>query len=565
MTDLTKLFKAMSALHVQTQEPLMVNPGDDYKFPFPQSYAGQDTVIREMKGFKQAALTSPTGTGKSAVVLSLTRDEATIVIEPRKFLQKQISGYYDDYVLFGRSEYKCFHAVNAAKAPCNRKTECLTLTPETKTIVPQDCVEEGTGASCDPDHPCKIFQTKQGAVKFPCRGCEYIGAQIEAKRTLQAKGTVICNFGNFWPLLQQAKIVVIDEADLFFREIAKPTKMMYSNKNDSEDSIKDLLTREMKGLDEAIKKTPANQAYTLQNLLYNVSFLLANADLCFKYQRRDKIYVEINPDNTNVLKDKIFKNKRLLIVSATLGEFNIPRYGYTVWQRRATYYCPVGKLTSKNLKANPWIMGVAAERIETITAVAEGMYDTHKFPIHCGNIGTHATALNNLLGPDRKHLYCNVCGERVEDISPEAQMVKCPKCGRKWEAREERCTMHKAGNLMQTIDTFVENDMRYLLIAGADYGGNFDWAKLQIILKFPYGSLDEKMRVLERTMGKKKFNKYYVNEAISRFVQQCGRTCRGFGDFGVTIVLDSKMMDVYRENPESFPDWWKQTFDGKCY
>lgn len=26
-----------------------------------------------------------------------------------------------------------------------------------------------------------------------------------------------------------------------------------------------------------------------------------------------------------------------------------------------------------------------------------------------------------------------------------------------------------------------------------------------------------------------------------------------------------KMMDVYRENPGSFPDWWKQTFDGRCY
>jgi len=512
-------------------------------------------VIKEMQGFLQAAITSPTGTGKTAVFLGLTRGESTIIIEPRKFLQKQIASYSNDFVLFGRSEYSCKYAKNAAVAPCNRKSDCDMVK------LPEPCkVQQNCGKA-----PCKTFQVKDEVVKFPCAGCEYFKAQIEAKRVLRAKGTVITNFGNFWSLLSEAKVVVVDEADQFFREVARPTKLLYSKRGDDKDSIEVLLKREVKGLTEAIKVTPGSAAYSLQNLLYNAEFLLAHHDLCFKYQRKDKIYVEINPVNTKVLKDKIFKGKRLLVVSATLGDFGIPNHSYQVWQRRGTYYCPVGKLTSANLKANPWIMGVAAERIETISAVAEGMFDTRKFPVHCGNLGTHAYAINNELGPDRNHLYCNICGEKVDDISPEEQQVKCPKCGRKWIAKEDVCTMHKAGNLMKTIEDFTTNGKRYLLIAGADFGGDFGWAKVQFILKFPYASLDERMRVLERTMGKEKFNEYYLGEAISRHVQQQGRVCRGAGDFGITINLDSKCYEVFTNYKSRYPRWCIDTTDIHVY
>jgi hypothetical protein len=249
-----------------------------------------------------------------------------------------------------------------------------------------------------------------------------------------------------------------------------------------------------------------------------------------------------------------------------LGDFKIPVYSYSVWQRRGIFYSPVGKMTSTNLKKNPWLMSVAADKINTISDIAEGMFDTHKFPVHCGNIGTHATALNNLLGPDRKAMYCETCGEKVsEDIGSEECVVTCEKCGKKWTALEERCTMHTRGNLMETIESFATNDKRFLLVAGADYGGDMMFAKVQFLLKFPYSSLDERARVLERVMGKAKFSRYYTDEAITRVIQSCGRVCRGWGDFGATIILDSKFMDVYSNEKLKFPDWFRNSFDEKAY
>jgi hypothetical protein len=514
------LFKDIDTLYSTHRDPEFVDALPT--FPFKTMYPGQMDTYKQMVDFEDTvALTSHTGSGKSAVFLALTRGVSTLVIEPRKYLQSQLSkGYFNDFVLFGRSEYACQYAPSAATAPCNRKVSCDT------TLFHDTC--ENASGNCL-DKPCRIFEADDTWQKYPCRECQYIRAQIDAKNILNNNGTVICNFGNFWTLLKYADVIVIDEADLFFREIAKPTRLFYSSpKKDDGDTISILLQREVRGIQEAIKTSPSSQVYSLQNALYNAQFLSGQAELCFKYQRKDKMYIEISPDKVGVLKDKVFKDKKVILVSATLGEFDVPRYSYSVWQRRGIFYAPVGKMTSRELGMKPWLIGKAAEQIEAISIIAEGKYDTHKFPIHAGNLGNHGTKLLEALG-------------------------------------EDQCIMHERGNLMGTIEKFEASDKRYLIIAGADFGGDFTFAKVQFVLKFPYASLDERMRTLERVMGKAKFNQYYTNEAITRVVQACGRVCRGYGDFGVTIVLDSKFMEVYRQKKRVFPDWFCDSFNEKVY
>lgn len=222
MTNIPALFAAMSSLYAQSQPPDLITPSG-YTFPFPTAYTGQDKVIKDLAGFQQAALSSPTGTGKTAVIMSVTRGTPSLIIEPRKFLQRQCEAYFHDFVLFGKSEYKCFHARNAAVAPCNRKIPCGGINvPEACTFAKETC------STCVSD----VFSTKTGFAKYPCHGCEYLKAQVEAKRVLKNKGTVICNFGNFFPLLKYAEVVVIDEADLFFREISKPTAIQFTKPRD---------------------------------------------------------------------------------------------------------------------------------------------------------------------------------------------------------------------------------------------------------------------------------------------------------------------------------------------
>jgi len=144
-------------------------------------------------------------------------------------------------------------------------------------------------------------------------------------------------------------------------------------------------------------------------------------------------------------------------------------------------------------------------------------------------------------------------------------MVKCSNCKREWLVGEERCTMHIRGNLMKTLTDFQNNEMQYLLIAGAEHGADLDWSKVQFVLKYPFGSLDDRARSLETIMGKPAFNAYYNGDARTRLIQSAGRNCRGEGDVGFTVILDAKFYEDYSRNKMLYPAWFRESFDGVVY
>lgn len=492
-------------------------------FPFKQMYRGQHDILTKITSTESFCLTSHTGFGKTACFLSLIRDQPAIVIEPRKFLQKQVSdGYYHDFVLYGRSGYDCPFAWSAASAPCLLKEPCdQTAFRSTCKDAPKTCKEAS----------CKVFAVNNVYHRYPCEKCAYNAAVRDAIKEVRSGNCVICNFGNFWTLLKYAKTVVVDEADLFFREVSAPIKLRYSNpKKNPDDDIRTLLSKEVQGLQKAAtdSTTDAKFRYAATNAMYSAQFLMSHHDLCFKYQRRDSYYIEVDPRNTSILLQKIFKDKRVIIVSATPGQFDLPSYSASIHQRCGIYFAPVGNLTSHSLKQNPYLMSSAAKAIAEISTYMELMYDADRVVVHCGNIGTHATGLFRILG-------------------------------------EDDCILHESGRLAETIEKYLKSGKKYLLVAAAEYGADFEWCKLQFILKFPYPNLDERMRTLERTMGKEAFRKYYEGEARTRVIQMSGRNVRGFDDFGITISLDTKCYEDYVRNPEMYPDWYRQRIDVRCY
>lgn len=519
------LFDSIASLEASHQEPdLQPAPAG---FPFPTIYQGQQQILDKIGKNQSFCLTSHTGFGKSPVFLSVIRNEPAIVIEPRKFLQTQIAKYYDDFVLFGRSGYYCPLAVRsydgsktAAMAPCLLKEDC------SGTSFRNDCDLAKKGHCTD---KCKVFPDAGFSYRiYPCEKCDYNNAVKEAQNVVRSGGCVVCNFGNFWNLLKAAKTVVIDEADLFFREISAPMKLKYSNpKKHPNDDIKTLLNREVTDLQKAAKEMSPSLRYKAQNLLYSAQFLLAHSDLCFQYQRKDSYYIEIDPRNVNILCQKLFEGKRVIIVSATPGAFDIPAYSAQIHQRCGIYFAPVGNLTSRSLKANPYLMSTAAKAIAEISTYMELVYDADRVVVHCGNIGTHATGLYKILG-------------------------------------EQDAVLHESGRLAETIEKYLKSGKKYLLVAAAEYGGDFGWCKLQFILKFPYPNLDERMRTLERAMGPE-FKPYYEGEARTRVIQMAGRNVRGFDDFGITVCLDSKVKEDYEKHWGMYPDWFRSRVDERCY
>ena len=538
-----ELYKAISELEANHREPGFIPAPPD--FPFKQIYPGQLEIIDKVKLGESFCLTSHTGFGKSPVFLSLIRNESAIVIEPRKFLQTQIAKYYGDFVLFGRSGYTCplapyyNGAGTAANAPCllkescsvdNYKTECKLGEKRNKEFI--DAVRKGNKKAtnmCDND-PCKVFKFNSEYRVHPCEHipCDYNSAVKKARTELYSWKVVVCNFGNFWNLVKTAKTVVVDEADLFFREISAPMKLKYSNpKKNSDSDIKTLLSLEVSGLQKAAKELSPQSRYKAQNLLFSAQFLKTNADLCFKYQRKDSYYIEIDPRNVNILSQKLFKGKRVIIVSATPGQFDLPSYSASIHQRCGIFFAPVGNLTSRSLKQNPYLMNAAAKAITEISDHFDMVYNNEHVIIHAGNLSTHAPSICKLLG-------------------------------------EENCTLHTAGKLAETIEKYIKSGKRYLIVAAAEYGLDASWASLQFILKFPFPNLDERMRTLERAMGPD-FKAYYEGEARTRVIQTAGRNVRGFDDFGVTICLDSKVKEDYEKHWMMYPAWFRERVDTRCY
>jgi hypothetical protein len=525
LTRYDPLYSAIAKLEQNHKDPdLIPAPAD---FPFKTIYRGQQDILDRIKGDESFCLIPHTGFGKTPVFLSLIRNQPALVIEPRKFLQTQVSRYYNDFVLFGRSGYHCplapdwYGSKTAAMAPCLAKVACDGTTYHDKC--------QNANSTCL-NKPCTIFEADGEYHKYPCEPCEYMTAQKQARDALRQSEAVICNFGNFWNLLKDADTVVVDEADLFFREISAPMKLKYSTPKKSQGlSIPKLIAAEVAGLSEAIKTTASSpkEKYKLKNLLYSSQFLQKYADLCFMYQRKDAYFIEVDPRNVAVLAEKIFKDKRLIVVSATPWDFKYPSYSASIHQRCGIYFAPVGNLTSRSLKQNPYLMSQAAKAIVEISTYMELVYDADRVIIHCGNLGTHAASLYGIRG-------------------------------------DQDCVIHTAGKLNETIQKYLASGKKYLLVASAEYGLDANWCKLQFILKFPYPNLDERMNTLKRVMGPT-FTAYYEGEARTRIIQTAGRNVRGFDDFGITVCLDSKIHEDYQKHGEMYPDWFVERVDRRCY
>ena len=526
MNNYSELLTQIEQLRTKVNHITYVPKVEFPKFPFDNMYEGQYGALKSLSEKKPCVLSSHTGSGKSAVFIGATAGEPTLIVEPRKFLQRQIIDYFKNLnvrsaILFGRSEYPCQYAYNAGVAPCLRKTRC------NNTYFKNEC-DEYTQV-CD-RKPCNVFMAENSFHKYPCPNCAYFAAQNEAMSVLHASGTVVCNFGNFWNLKDHALNIVIDEADLFCREISTPKEINTATYVDMD--IKKMLFTELQDIDRKMQTTTTLQYYKLSNDKYKISFLYDNAEICFAYKKKnwktkeEKVFVEIMPDKVTILIDKVFKDKRLIIVTATPTNFELPAITYTIPQRCGIFYCPQGKLTASALHTQPWLLDNAITGfIDPMSRIFTAMYGSKKFIVHCGNIGQHATRALQLLGADD-------------------------------------CTIHEKGQLMQTIEKFTASDKRYLLVASAEYGLDAPWCDCQFILKVPFASKDDHMRALEVKLGKEKFRKWYTTDAAVRLIQQSGRVGRGYDSFSATFVLDAKFRDVYSQYRSVFPEWFHNRLIG---
>ena len=312
----TKLISEMQQLH--TSECFSKTEQSKWDiFPFDNAYEGQNEAIETIMQEDRTLLCSHTGSGKSTVFLTAAHELelSTLIIEPRKFLQVQLADYFNDYVLFGKSEYKCFYADSAAHAPCAKVY------------------------TRDKQKYFSVLNRYMGEIEekpYPCVGCEYIHARTEARKRLSESGVLIVNMGNFWMWRNHAKFIIVDEADEFFRSISSGIGLYAVTTKDIDDTDEDttinLLKKEEEGTENKIERIKqkevidirdAKKLNSLNNHLEKIHFFQRNKEICFYYTKKTtkQVYVELQPDKISVLVDRLFGGRKLCLVTATPSAF----------------------------------------------------------------------------------------------------------------------------------------------------------------------------------------------------------------------------------------------------
>ena len=198
---------------------------------------------------------------------------------------------------------------------------------------------------------------------------------------------------------------------------------------------------------------------------------------------------------------------------------------YSVSMRTTIYYTPIGLMTSRNIFTlhNEHLLKEAAQFISNLYLVHKNMFGSEKAVIHCGNLGRHGLIMNDHL---QQEGYTTI--------------------------------LHESGKLKQTLERFLSTDTQFLLVVSAEYGFDFKNISLQYVLKVPFAAMDERLRALERSIGKAKFNEWYTMDAINRLIQAAGRVGRGMGSFGTTFILDAKFKEIHNKYNRQFPSWFKE-------
>jgi hypothetical protein len=451
------------------------------------------------------------------------------VIEPKKFLQAQVSTYYRDVVVYGKAHYPCNYAENAGNAPC---------------LVKQ---LDDTGKRC-----FYVFNkdTDEVTIKpYPCINCKYIEAVNLAKHTLKDNDVLIVNFGNFWSYLKSAEVIIIDEADAFYKSIMVGTKLKYAEQlmENVQKTIDNELFLIDKRLEQLVNLSPkdvseqnfiAREYNSVRDKRDKLKFFAEHVDMCFQYEHENyktkekDFYVELNPKYTEILKEKIFSGKVVWTVTATPSDFkNTPTViDYAVPQRTRVFYTPISLMTSNYCftRNNQHVFKDCAEFIVNMNAIFSSLYKSEKAIIHTGNLLHHAKEL----------------------------MEHMPK---------ERCIVHSSGKLLETVEEFRNSDKRFLLIVGADHGLDLSDMNHQFILKVPFASEDNRIKELKKQMTPDEFSFFYNMDAVNRLVQSCGRAGRGADSFGCTFIMDQKFREVYFKFKHYLPKWFVGKLDESVY
>lgn len=435
---------------------------------------------------------APTGLGKTFVLLAYATGKPSIIVEPDRGLQLQMRDRYGATILMGRNNYQCRdHHVSADITPCRFKAS-------------------GTGTCSD--------------------GCPWYDAYNRAIIALKAGKPVVTNSWNMWQFFRNIHLVIFDE----FHKILNELTVRYEIPEDvSEDTGMEYLLTTNHDLaekslslwqqlaDDPENSEKAREYNRLINRIQALTLFIESYGGTYIYEDHGRKYIKLDKVSTMKYIAEGFNFDKVFVSATPVhipdADLIVTNESVTKVENAPIVYYPVARMTSKQLQTNPEYLEYAARVINMLFRHYTDHGLTEKIIIHTGNTTTHMEIAQYL---------------------------------------EMSCLKHTKGELKETMETFRKGNYQALLIASADAGYDFHGSRfgLQFILKVPYPTRNMEWTAMREKFGQVYEKNAYTRETVTQIVQATGRISRGADDLGMSVILDSKFLDLWNYNREMFPD-----------
>jgi len=508
-------------------------------FPFEELRPGTAEAIRNIEkafagGKRFVLVNAATGAGKSGIAIWFARKEKAVIVTPTKVLQRQYENtpqFDREYTIFGKSNYDC--GLKGYKH---------------LTVDDAPCCSDGVARACADSTPWKnqiLAANPSSTLKKLCSNaghCEY----YKLRSHLRYKPGAIVNYDllTHLKLVHDAKstAVVMDEAhtlidkarSVFGYKLSSNvvTRLLGAEaaRKHEEGPVVWLRRVETMAIIESQKEKDLRRGPKLNKFISRLQVLaglkLDDPNSFYIDDRGDTI--DIKPLDIRYLKDNIFGNmKQVLLLSATFPDNYRELLGIA---DEESEYINIPSSFPKENRPAVFVQGLPAINWKTVLkkdhpsvkALDHIMEEhrTEKGIIHCANYKIFSQ-LQGLYKRDARFTWVD------RGVDKNIVMSR--------HENTDRASVLVSPSMMEGVD--LKDDL----------------ARFQVMLKLPYGALDDYTKQLMAA-----FPGYYENDVITRIVQAYGRAVRSADDSAVFYILDGAFDRLVTRNKSLFPKYFME-------
>jgi Rad3-related DNA helicase len=526
-------------------------------FPYEKPNPGQKEAILNVvhafrSGKKHVVLESPTGTGKSAIALTVHRimrelesgSFRTTITTATKNLQDQYTGEFKDMVdLRGKTNYDCPKNVGPYNSP-----KCRSLIVETK---------------CTPSQQCPYIKQRKKWTDQAVIRITNASFQIEACAMLVMTPET------------RADLIVIDECHNIDEQLVSHSTLKLDI--DALQSLKKVVgINALSGVVDFINDflsvkvgsvIDANVEYGSRATKISEHFesLMESLQLKLKTATHGKDAIAGAIEEMQQIADKLRQ------FAVTHGEWILTEYVYAhKIELRPVYAHQVSEFglfrkTDRFLHMSATICGYETYIKSLGINPAECAYINVANPIPVENRLVRSLSAIKVSGdfdrvrlaelvdkiiarhPGQNGIVHTVSFALAEDILKYSNNKNNMLISKDRDEIISRLKKHNSGAVI--LSPSIEQ--------GYDFPG--DMSRFQIIAKIPFLYLGDS----HVKLNSERHPEWYARKAILRLVQASGRSVRGVNDHASTYILDSNFDMLLRRNRDLFPDWFIDSLVGK--